>query len=186
MKKVLNEGEMKRAITRISHEILERNEDYEDLIFLGIVTRGEELSKRLSDKIFEIEGIRIPYYALDIRNHRDDIERKKKFDFDVELPDVDVDNKNIIIVDDVINSGRTTRAALDAIVDLGRPSKIQLVALIDRGHREFPIRPDYVGKNIPTSKDEIVGVKLVEVDGVDEVFIDEKNKKDIDEKNIQN
>lgn len=172
MKKVLDKDEIRRAITRISHEILERNEDYEDIIFLGVVNRGIELAERLQKKIFDIENIKIPVYKLDIRNYRDDLHLLNEEIENIELPDVDVNHKNVIIVDDVIYTGRTTRAALDAIVELGRPSKVQLVALIDRGHREFPIRPDYVGKNIPTSRDEKVGVKLTETDGTDEVYID--------------
>lgn len=172
MKKILNADEIKRAITRISHEILERNEKYNDIIFLGVVTRGYELALRLQKKILEIEGIEIPVYKLDTRNFRDDLKMLNIEMGSIELPDIDVNHKNVIIVDDVVYTGRTTRAALDAIVELGRPSRVQLVALIDRGHREFPIRPDYVGKNIPTSRNESVGVKLEEVDGVEEVFID--------------
>lgn len=174
MKKILNADEIRRAITRISHEILERNEGYEDIIFLGIVNRGYELAQRLQDRILHIEGIEIPVYKLDISNYRDDLKMLNLELKNIDLPDVDVDHKNVIIVDDVVYTGRTTRAALDAIVKLGRPSRVQLVALIDRGHREFPIRPDYVGKNIPTSRKEIVGLRLKEIDGVDEVFIDEK------------
>lgn len=172
MKKILNQNEIKRAITRISHEILERNERYDDIIFLGIVTRGYELGERLSKRIFEIEGIRIPIYKLDVRNYRDDLKYLEERIDEIKLPDVDVNEKNVILVDDVVYTGRTTRAALDAIVELGRPSRVQLVALVDRGHREFPIRPDYVGKNIPTSRNEKVGLRLEEIDGVDEVYID--------------
>lgn len=172
MKKILNADEIRRAITRISHEILERNESYDDIVFLGIVTRGYELAVRLQERILGIEGIEIPAYRLDIRNFRDDLKMSNIEIENIDLPDVDVDHKNVIIVDDVVYTGRTTRAALDAIVELGRPSRVQLVALIDRGHREFPIRPDYVGKNIPTSRSEIVGLKLKEIDGVDEVYID--------------
>lgn len=172
MKRVLNQDEIRRAVTRISHEILERNETYDDIIFLGVVNRGYELACRLQSKILEIEKLKIPVYKLDIRNFRDDLKHLMEELEEIDLPDVDVDNKNIIIVDDVIYTGRTTRAALDAIVEMGRPSKVQLVALIDRGHREFPIRPDYVGKNIPTSRDESVGVRLIETDGLDEVYID--------------
>lgn len=172
MKRILNDQEIKRAVTRISHEILERNENYENIVFLGIVTRGFELGERLSNRIKEIEGIEIPVYKLDVRNYRDDLKTLEKRIEEIGLPEIDANEKNIIIVDDVIYTGRTTRAALDAIVELGRPSLVQLVALVDRGHREFPIRPDYVGKNIPTSRNESVGVKLEEVDGVEEVFID--------------
>lgn len=171
MKKILNADEMRRAITRISHEILERNESYEDIIFLGLITRGYELALRLQERISNIEGIKIPVYKLDTRNFRDDLKFQQREIENIKLPEIDVNDKNVIIVDDVVYTGRTTRAALDAIVELGRPSRVQLVSLIDRGHREFPIRPDYVGKNIPTSRNENVGVKLEEVDGVDEVYI---------------
>ncbi|MDO5028253.1 MAG: bifunctional pyr operon transcriptional regulator/uracil phosphoribosyltransferase PyrR [Bacillota bacterium] len=172
MKKILNQDEMRRAISRISHEILERNEDYKQIVFLGLVTRGFEIAERLQKRIFEIEKIQIPVYKLDISNYRDDLKHLDQRVEEIDLPDVDVDEKNVIIVDDVIFTGRTTRAALDAIVELGRPSRVQLVALVDRGHREFPIRPDYIGKNIPTSRDEQVILRLAEVDGVDEVLID--------------
>lgn len=172
MKRILNDQEIKRAVTRISHEILERNENYENIVFLGIVTRGFELGERLSNRIKEIEGIEIPVYKLDIRNYRDDLKTLEKRIEEIGLPDIDANEKNIIIVDDVIYTGRTTRAALDAIVELGRPSLVQLVALVDRGHREFPIRPDYIGKNIPTSKSEKVVLRLKEVDGEDAVYLD--------------
>lgn len=172
MKRILNDQEIKRAVTRISHEILERNENYENIVFLGIVTRGFELGERLSNRIKEIEGIEIPVYKLDVRNYRDDLKTLEKRIEEIGLPDIDANEKNIIIVDDVIYTGRTTRAALDAIVELGRPSLVQLVALVDRGHREFPIRPDYIGKNIPTSKSEKVILRLKEVDGEDAVYLD--------------
>ena len=172
MKRILNDQEIKRAVTRISHEILERNENYENIVFLGIVTRGFELGERLSNRIKEIEGIEIPVYKLDIRNYRDDLKTLEKRIEEIGLPDIDANEKNIIIVDDVIYTGRTTRAALDAIVELGRPYLVQLVALVDRGHREFPIRPDYIGKNIPTSKSEKVVLRLKEVDGEDAVYLD--------------
>lgn len=172
MKKILSHDEIRRAISRISHEILERNERYDNIVFLGLVTRGFELAERLQKRILEIEGISIPVYKLDISNYRDDLKELDKRIEAIDLPEVDVDEKNVIIVDDVVYTGRTTRAALDAIVELGRPSMVQLVALVDRGHREFPIRPDYIGKNIPTSRDEKVTLKLEEVDGIDEVTID--------------
>ena len=172
MKRILNDQEIKRAVTRISHEILERNENYENIVFLGIVTRGFELGERLSNRIKEIEGIEIPVYKLDVRNYRDDLKTLEKRIEEIGLPDIDANEKNIIIVDDVIYTGRTTRAALDAIVELGRPSLVQLVALVDRGHREFPIRPDYIGKNIPTSKSEKVILRLKELDGEDAVYLD--------------
>lgn len=172
MKRILDEEHIRRAINRISNEILEKNDNYDDIIFLGIVKRGNEIAKRLSEKIKDIEGIDIPVYELNIRNFRDDIKDAFKVDDSIKLPDVDITNKNLIIVDDVIYTGRTTRAALDAIVKMGRPKKVQLVAMIDRGHREFPIRADYVGKNIPTSRSENVKFNLEEVDGEDGVYIE--------------
>ncbi len=172
MKRILDEEHIRRAINRISNEILEKNDNYDDIIFLGIVKRGNEIAKRLSEKIKDIEGIDIPVYELNIRNFRDDIKDALKVDDSIKLPDVDITNKNLIIVDDVIYTGRTTRAALDAIVKMGRPKKVQLVAMIDRGHREFPIRADYVGKNIPTSRSENVKFNLEEVDGEDGVYIE--------------
>lgn len=172
MKRILDEEHIRRAINRISNEILEKNENYEDIIFLGIIKRGNDIANRLSEKIYEIEGIRIPVYALNIRNFRDDIKDALKVDESIKLPDVDITDKNLIIVDDVMYTGRTARAALDAIVEMGRPSKVQLVAMIDRGHREFPIRADYVGKNIPTSRTENVKFNLMEEDGEDGVYIE--------------
>ena len=172
MKRILDEEHIRRAINRISNEILEKNDNYDDIIFLGIVKRGNEIAKRLSEKIKDIEGIDIPVYELNIRNFRDDIKDALKVDDSIKLPDVDITNKNLIIVDDVIYTGRTTRAALDAIVKMGRPKKVRLVAMIDRGHREFPIRADYVGKNIPTSRSENVKFNLEEVDGEDGVYIE--------------
>ncbi len=172
MKVILNDQEIKRVVTRISHEILERNERYDNIVFLGIVTRGYELATRLSNRISEIENIKIPVYRLDVRNFRDDLKSLEERVEEINLPEISVDEKNVIIVDDVVYTGRTTRAALDAIVELGRPSMVQLAALVDRGHREFPIRPDYVGKNIPTSRDEQVVLNLEEVDGCDQVYID--------------
>ncbi len=172
MKRILDEEHIRRAINRISNEILEKNDNYDDIIFLGIVKRGNEIAKRLSEKIKDIEGIDIPVYELNIRNFRDDIKDAFKVDDSIKLTDVDITNKNLIIVDDVIYTERTTRAALDAIVKMGRPKKVQLVAMIDRGHREFPIRADYVGKNIPTSRSENVKFNLEEVDGEDGVYIE--------------
>ena len=171
MKRILDQEQIKRSINRISNEILERNENYEDLIFFGIINRGDYIAKRLSKKIFEIEGVNIPVYQLNTRMFRDDLLEINRNDFKIDLPEVDIKGKTVILVDDVMYTGRTARAAIDAIIKMGRPGKIQLVTLIDRGHRELPIRPDYVGKNIPTSRKEIVGVKLLEIDGIDEVTI---------------
>lgn len=163
-----------RATTRIANEIIERNKGIKDVILVGIKTRGVPFSKRIAEKIYEIEDERVPVYTLDISLYRDDL---KKIDFNPVLNqefEGNVDDKTIILIDDVIYTGRTVRAALDALMDKGRPNKVQLAVLVDRGHRELPIRPDYVGKNVPTSKSEVIGVKLIETDGVDEVVIMEK------------
>lgn len=164
---------IKRAINRISNEIIERNKGTEDLVLVGILTRGLNISIRIREKISEIEGVEIPFYSLNISNYRDDVAKNKKeltvesFEFTGKL-----NNKTVILVDDVIFTGRSVRAALDAIMEQDRPKKVQLVSLIDRGHRELPIRADYIGKNVPTSRSEKIQVKLVEVDGIDEVTIE--------------
>lgn len=163
-----------RATTRIANEIIERNKGIKDVILVGIKTRGVPFSKRIAEKIYEIEDERVPVYTLDISLYRDDL---KKIDVNPVLNqefEGNVDDKTIILIDDVIYTGRTVRAALDALMDKGRPNKVQLAVLVDRGHRELPIRPDYVGKNVPTSKSEVISVKLIETDGVDEVVIMEK------------
>jgi pyrimidine operon attenuation protein/uracil phosphoribosyltransferase len=169
---VMGESEVKRALVRIAHEILERNKGVDNLTFIGIRTRGVFLAKRLSQEIFKIEQVEIPVGVLDITLYRDDLSQvsRQPLIIKTEIP-FDVSHKKIILVDDVLYTGRTIRAAMDAIVDLGRPQVIQLAVLIDRGHRELPIRADYIGKNIPTSKKEIVKVKLTEVDGEDHVGI---------------
>jgi len=166
---------MERALKRVSHEIIEKNKGTENIVFVGIKTRGVPLAKRISDIIYEFEGVRVPVGTIDITLYRDDLTEKfeqpsigeHKFDFDIK-------NKTIILVDDVIYTGRTVRAALDAIIDIGRPKLIQLAVLVDRGHRELPIRPDYVGKNVPTSLSEVVHVQLKETDGEDRVVIAEQ------------
>ena len=164
---IMDNDSVERAITRISHEIIEKNRGVEGLIILGIVGKGIPLSKKLGAKISQISGTDIDIKHVDIKGHRDDVDRqssdKFRFDFDIE-------NKIIIIVDDVLYTGRTVRAALDAIVYNGRPKKVQLAVLIDRGHRELPIRPDYVGKNVPTSRDERIVVVLE--DGNNKVLIE--------------
>lgn len=169
---IMDEKSIDRAITRTAHEILEKNKGTEDLALLGIRTRGVPLAKRILDKIKEIEGVEIPLGILDITLYRDDLSTIAK------LPVVnatqigfDINDKRLVLIDDVLYTGRTIRAALDAIVDIGRPSAIQLMVLVDRGHRELPIRADYVGKNVPTSKKENVQVRLEEIDGENSVFI---------------
>lgn len=174
IKFIQDNEEIDKSLKRIAYEILEKNKNGKDLVLIGIRKRGVTLAKRLSSKIKEIGGIEIPVGALDINLYRDDLSevasqpilRKTEVPFTVR-------EKKVILVDDVLYTGRTIRAALDAIIDLGRPHFIQLAVLLDRGHRELPIRADYVGKNVPTSKGELVEVKLMEDDGIDEVIIQE-------------
>lgn len=174
---ILDEQAIRRATTRIAHEIIERNKGVEDCVLVGIKTRGIYLAKRLAERIEQIEGASIPVGEIDITLYRDDLTVKSKTDEPIlqgtDIP-VDISNKKVILVDDVLYTGRTVRAGLDALIDLGRPEQIQLAVLIDRGHRELPIRPDYVGKNVPTSKDEKIVAKLSEVDAIDEVTIEQK------------
>lgn len=174
---VLDAPAMNRALTRMAHEILEKNKGADDLILVGIKTRGVPLANRLQQKIKQIENITVPTGELDITLYRDDLEKVTSTD-EPELKsssiNVDVSGKLVVLVDDVLYTGRTVRAAMDAVIDLGRPSQIQLGVLIDRGHRELPIRADYVGKNIPTSEKEIIVVQLNEVDEDDHVSIYEK------------
>lgn len=169
---ILDEAAMRRALTRIAHEIIEKNKGVEDLIIVGIKTRGIYLAERLAQRIEQIENVNVPVGQLDITLYRDDLTHKAEDAVlkGAQLPG-DVTGKTVILVDDVLYTGRTVRAALDALIDEGRPKMIQLAVLIDRGHRELPIRPDYVGKNVPTSRSEIVAVQLHEVDGVDKVSI---------------
>lgn len=174
---VLDEQAINRALTRIAHQIIEKNKGIEDCVLVGIRTRGIHIAKRLATKIEQIEGSPIPVGELDITLYRDDLTKKT----DNQEPLVkgsdisfNISNKKVILVDDVLYTGRTVRAGLDALMDLGRPSAIQLAVLVDRGHRELPIRADYVGKNIPTSSSEKIVVELVEVDQVDQVSIYEK------------
>lgn len=168
---ILNEKAMERATTRIANEIIEKNKGIKDIILVGIETRGYPFAERLAKKIEEIEGEKIHILSLDITLYRDDLTEIGENPIVNNRLDYDIKGKTIILVDDVIYTGRTVRAALDAIVDKGRPSRVQLVALIDRGHRELPIRADYVGKNVPTSKFENVRVNFIETDGIDQVII---------------
>jgi pyrimidine operon attenuation protein / uracil phosphoribosyltransferase len=169
---IMDEQTMSRVITRISHEIIEKNRGIEDIALVGIRSRGVPLAKMLASRIEEIEGIRPAIGTLDITLYRDDLSEKSQAAV-VEKSDIDFDvtQKTIILVDDVLYTGRTVRAALDAIMDHGRPKKIQLAVLIDRGHRELPIRADYVGKNVPTSKNEMIKVAVAEIDGYTAVGI---------------
>lgn len=168
---IMDEKSITRALTRIAHEIIEKNKGVDELVVIGIRSRGVPLAKRIVSTIKEIEGQDVPYFSLDISPYRDDISSEKL----MAKPDsqFDVEGKIIILVDDVLFTGRTVRAALDAIIDLGRPNKIELAVLIDRGHRELPIRADFVGKNVPTSKSERVTVNIEEIDGVNQVLIQE-------------
>lgn len=174
---ILDQPAMNRALTRIAHEILEKNKGGENLILVGIKTRGIPLAKRLQEKIKLIENITVPVGELDITLYRDDL-KKISVDAEPQLTNTDVKEdvtgKTVILIDDVLYTGRTIRAAMDAVMDLGRASQIQLGVMVDRGHRELPIRADYVGKNIPTSEKESIVVKLEEMDNIDEVGIYEK------------
>lgn len=172
--KVLDADMMRRALTRIAHEIIEKNTGIDDLAIIGIRRRGVPLADRLAKIINEIEGVSVPTGILDITLYRDDLTTLavQPIVHKTEVP-FSIDDKKIILVDDVLYTGRTVRAALDALVDLGRPKLIQLAILIDRGHRELPIRADYVGKNIPTSRKELIAVNVEEIDGIDSVEIEE-------------
>ncbi|MHB9129503.1 MAG: bifunctional pyr operon transcriptional regulator/uracil phosphoribosyltransferase PyrR [Armatimonadota bacterium] len=164
---ILDAQDIRRAVMRIAHEIIERNRGVEDLVIVGIHTRGVPLAHRLAAQIGRIEGKQIPVGELDISLHRDDTgNTPSRGARPTQIP-VSLTDRRVVLVDEVIFTGRTVRAALDALVDHGRPACIQLAILIDRGHRELPIRPDYVGKNIPTARDERVLVRLIEVDGGD-------------------
>lgn len=175
---LLDDATINRSLTRIAHEILEKNKGGVDLVLVGIKTRGVPLAKRLQEKIKQIEGINVPIGELDITLYRDDLQKAVHGD-DPEIKETNIETdmtgKKVILVDDVLYTGRTVRAAMDAVMDLGRPAAIQLAILIDRGHRELPIRADYVGKNIPTSEQEVVFVRLQEIDQIDEVAL-YKNK----------
>ena len=169
---VMDEENIRRSLYRLSHEITEHNKGTSDIILVGIRTRGVPLANRLAELIKQAEGTAVPVGILDITFYRDDLSliAAQPVIHRTEMP-VNISNKKIILVDDVLYTGRTVRAALDALMDLGRPSCIQLAVLIDRGHRELPIRADFVGKNVPTAKREIVQVKLLETDGEDRVVI---------------
>ncbi len=171
---VLDEGDLSRALTRIAHQILERNKGSSGLLLLGIPTRGVQLANRLADLISRIEGFDIPVGTLDVTLHRDDLRlRPSRTLTPTLIPVGGLEGRIVVLVDDVLFSGRTIRAALDAIGDIGRPSAVQLAVLIDRGHRQLPIRADYVGKNLPTAMHEAVKVSLNEIDGEDRVTISE-------------
>ena len=173
-KVIMDEIAIKRALTRVAHEIIERNKGVENLALIGIRRRGGPLAERLAEQIEEIEGVKVPVGILDITLYRDDLSALS------EQPQVhrtevffNINDMNIVLVDDVMYTGRTVRAAMDAIIDLGRPRSIQLAVLVDRGHRELPIKADFIGKNVPTSKSEVISVLVKEIDGREEVIIQE-------------
>ena len=166
-KTLFDENDIRRAIARISHEIIESNEGTKNLILLGIKTREQHIAKRISEAISYYENTTLNYYPFDTKFFRDDIKTSNKIkSLNIEIS---VQDKNLVLIDDVLFTGRTIRASLEAIFTLGRPNNIKLAALIDRGHREVPIRPDFVGKNIPTSNNEHVKVSMKEIDGVDKI-----------------
>jgi pyrimidine operon attenuation protein/uracil phosphoribosyltransferase len=171
-RQIMTGDEIRRAIVRISHEIVEKQAGTQALALVGIQRRGVPLAHRIADAIEEHEGVRLPYGALDITFYRDDLSlvAQQPIVKGTDLP-FDLNGTTIVLVDDVLYTGRTIRAAMDALIDFGRPRAIRLAVLIDRGHRELPIRADHVGKNVPTSREEIVKVHVVEVDGTDEVTI---------------
>jgi pyrimidine operon attenuation protein/uracil phosphoribosyltransferase len=169
---VLDPGDISRALTRIAHEILERNKGAGDLVLLGIPTRGVPLAQRIAAKMAAVEGVDVPVGSLDVTMYRDDLRlRPARTLLPTEIPHGGIDGKVVVLVDDVLFSGRTIRAALDAMTDVGRPRAVRLAVLVDRGHRELPIRADFVGKNLPTSLVEKVAVRLSEFDGLDTVNI---------------
>ncbi|MFC5338326.1 bifunctional pyr operon transcriptional regulator/uracil phosphoribosyltransferase PyrR [Leucobacter denitrificans] len=168
---VLDQAEISRALTRISHEIIEANKGVSDLVLVGIPTRGTHLAQRIAANISRIEGVDVPVGSLDVTMYRDDLaHHPTRAPMPTEMPE-DIDGATVVLVDDVLYSGRTVRAALDALGDHGRPKVVRLAALIDRGHRELPIRADFIGKNLPSSRDERISVRLVEHDGEDAVTI---------------
>ena len=175
---IMEADRMARTLTRIAHEIVERNRGVEGLALVGIRTRGVVIAKRLAQSLFEITRESVPTGVLDITLYRDDLMRHtigpQPLVRRTEIP-FSIDDQKILLVDDVLYTGRTIRAALDALIDFGRPKEIQLVVLVDRGHRELPIRADYVGKNVPTSLQESVQVRVQEIDGTDEVVIETDN-----------
>lgn len=175
--KVVDQEGLNRVITRIAHEILERNKGTKNLVLIGMRTRGEFLAKRIFEKIKQIENIELPLGVLDVTLYRDDFRTRLKQP-QVSVSDItfDINEKDVILIDDVLYTGRTVRSALNALMDFGRPSSIQFFVLVDRGHRELPIRADYVGKNVPTASYEEVKVKMEEIDGEDAIYLVENKE----------
>jgi pyrimidine operon attenuation protein/uracil phosphoribosyltransferase len=169
--RVMEPSDVRRALTRIAHEIVERNKGTEDLVIVGIRTRGAPLADRIARSIASFEGVDLPSGALDVTLYRDDVGIRSPRSLEATTVPADLDGRVVVLVDDVLYTGRTIRAAFDALLDLGRPRAIRLAVLVDRGHRELPIRADHVGKNLPTSAEEIVKVTVEEIDGEDAVLI---------------
>ena len=168
---VMDADQIRRSLSRVAHEIVERNHGIDDVVLIGIVSKGDVLARRLAAVLTKLERCAVPFGRLDITRHRDDL-HLRPHDGERPASDVpDIDGKVVVLVDDVIFHGRTARAAMDALMEFGRPRAIQLSVLVDRGHRELPIRPDYVGKNVPTSDSERIKVLIDEVDGIDQVVI---------------
>jgi pyrimidine operon attenuation protein / uracil phosphoribosyltransferase len=170
-KRLLGADDMRRALARLAHEVVERNHGVDSLVLVGLRTRGVPLARRLQQQLEEFEHTTVPLGELDVTLYRDDVQQRPPRTLSPTSIPVDIHNRTVVLVDDVLYTGRTARAALDALIDLGRPRAIQLVCLVDRGHRELPIRPDYVGKNVPTGREEKIAVRLKEIDGVDEVVL---------------
>lgn len=166
-KEIVDEVTMKRAITRITYEIIERNKDLDKIILAGIKTRGVFIAQRIQKRLKQLEGVDVPVGELDTKPFRDDV----KVEADTTVMDADINDRDVILIDDVLYTGRTIRAAIDNLVSLGRPARVSLAVLVDRGHRELPIRADYVGKNIPTSRSEEIIVHMTEIDGKDTVLL---------------
>ncbi len=176
--KIIDKEGLQRILTRIAHEILEHNRGSKNLVLIGMRTRGEFVAKRIFEKIKEIENVELPFGVLDVTLYRDDFRtRLKQPEVSVSNITFDITEKDVILMDDVLYTGRTVRSALNALMDFGRPATIQLFVLVDRGHRELPIRADYVGKNTPTSFNEEIKVKMEEIDGEDAIYLVEANNK---------
>ena len=176
--KIIDEDGLSRIITRMAHEILEKNKGSQNLVLMGMKTRGEFLARRIFERIKEIERIELPLGVLDVTLYRDDFRtRLKQPEVSVSNITFDINDRDVVIIDDVLYTGRTVRSALNALMDFGRPRSIQLCVLVDRGHRELPIRADYIGKNIPTSNQEEIKVKMKEIDGEDAIYLMENSVK---------
>ena len=168
---VMDADQIRRSLSRVAHEIVERNRGTDDVVLIGIVSKGDVLAERLASLLTKLERCAVPFGRLDVTSHRDDLHLRPRNGEPSSSDVPDIDGKIVVLVDDVIHHGRTARAAMDALMDFGRPRAIQLAVLVDRGHRELPIRPDYVGKNVPTSDSERIEVLIDEEDGIDQVVI---------------